>query len=230
MIYVLHGDDTESSYLRVLSIINKYPDWEKVNIANDQTFQLDVILTTEGIFESKKIIILEDFLKSKQFKPNNLKDTNDKILILWERRELAPRDVSPFAKIATIELFKPKTVIFSFLDSISPNATNTIRILETLKSENSQGVIFQLSNRLMLLILASAGYSKEEASKMSSRNLADWQWQRIKSQSHMLHQKVLIKLFQSTLKIDTLIKSGQTSHSLYTLLSLMFAKYLKAQP
>lgn len=230
MIYILHGDDVDASYQKLIKLQTLYKDYEKIYISPADEEALYLNLHAQELFESKKILICENLLSSKNIK--NLKVEifkslpTEKIVIIWEKQELALATLNKFKNIAQIEKFKLPTNLFNFLDSISKDAKRPIYYLKQLEQEKTMAITWHLANRLLLLILSKLNLTDKEASQIAGRNLASWQWEKIKQQSTNLNLENLKKMFTATLKIETLVKSGKTQINQNTLLSLMFLKYL----
>jgi hypothetical protein len=226
MIFVLHGLDTDASHSRLSQILVKYKGLEKIYLQNPEDFYLSVF--SQEIIESEKIIILENFLKDKKFKFTQFAEIGkNKVLIFWEKSQLTQPQLKRLVNVATVEEFKPQTLLFSFLDSIGPRPKNAISFLKKLEKEKIIGLSWHLSNRLLLLILCKMKFDNIKAGTIIGRSVAPWQWQRIKVQAINLDLKVLLTLFSGVLKIETMIKTGGTAFKENTLITLMFLKYLK---
>lgn len=230
MIYILHGDNIDASYQKLIKLQSLYKDYEKTYIASSDEESLYLNLFSKNLFESKKILICENLLlskKIKKLKPEIFKDLAPGIIvIIWEKQEIAPATLNKFKNIAQIEKYKLPTNLFNFLDSISQDAKKPIYYLKELEQERIAAISWHLANRLLLLILTKLNFTEKEVSLVSGRNLASWQWEKIKQQSVNLSVDTLKKMFTATLRIETLIKSGKTQIDQNTLLSLMLLKYL----
>lgn len=231
MIYILHGDDLDASYQKLAKLQTQYQDYEKTYLSQTDEESLYLNLFSKGLFESKKILICENLLSAKnikKLKPEIFKDiTPGTIVIIWEKQEISQTILNKFKDLAQIEKFKLPTNLFNFLDSLSQEAKRPIYYLKKLEQEKVTAISWHLENRLLLLILSKLSFSQKEVSIVSGRNLASWQWEKIKQQSASLSIDTLKKMFTSTLRIETLVKSGKTQMPQSTLLSLMLLKYLK---
>lgn len=233
MIYILHGDDQDASYQKLAKLQELYNGYEKIYIAQADEESLYLNLFSKGLFESKKILICENLLSAKntkKLKPGIFKDLSQGIIVIfWEKQEVGQTTLNKFKNFAQIEKFKLPTNLFNFLDSLSRDAKRPIYYLKQLEEEKITALSWHLANRLLLLILSKLNFSQTEASGVSGRNIAPWQWEKIKQQSANLSIDTLKKMFSSTLRIETLVKSGKTQVNQNTLLSLMFLKHLSRQ-
>lgn len=234
MIYILHGSDLGSVYLRLQALVNKYQSSEILKFGPDKNKE-DLILSafSTNLLDDTKAIIVENFLKEKKIKAGDLKKIPVSIdLFFWENEEISKSLLYQFQKIAHIENFKLQTQLFQFLDSIKPKAKLPFVYLTKFSSDQNLGLIWHLSGRLYLLILAKNNFTYQKAAQLykdlSRASLYDWQWERIHAQARQFNLQTLMKLFNGTLKIDYLVKTGHTGISPKTLISLLLFKYLQA--
>ena len=146
-------------------------------------------------------------------------------VIFWEHKQVTSAILSKLKPHARVEIFKRPPQIFWFLDALTPDAKKTILALSKLENLENLNIIYQLANRLEMLIFAKV-LTPDSVTKITEKPLADWQWQRFKSQAKLFDLRTLKNLFSGTLKIDSMIKSGETNLSPATLISILLAKYL----
>ena len=227
MIVILHGEDTASSRSRLHQIKNSLRG-AKTDFLGPGTSQEEFYkhLLIDSLFKEEKIIVFEDYFSTqKKFTTKILEDIpKDKVVIFYERSQLAPYKIAKIVKLAKIENFKPQPVLFTFLDSLSPKSKAAQILLWQLAGQ--KGILWHLQNRLFLLILASRGLTLDKVEKISGRKLADWQWARIKNQAVQFSPANLISLFSASLKVDQMVKIGQTDFNEHTLTSFLLLKYL----
>lgn len=227
MIVILHGEDTASSRSRLHEIKNSLKGIQTVFLGpGTPQEEFYKHLLTDSLFKEEKLIVFENYFTSqKKFAVKILEDIpENKTVIFYERSQLAPYKIAKIAKFAKIENFKHQTALFTFLDSLSPKS-KTAQIL-LFKLAGQKGVLWHIQNRLFLLILASRGLSLGQAEKISGRKLADWQWARIKNQAARFRPTNLLNLFSAALKVDQMIKIGQTDLNENALTSFLLLKYL----
>ncbi|MEX2028400.1 MAG: hypothetical protein WD988_02770 [Candidatus Curtissbacteria bacterium] len=237
MIYLLHGEGKTAAYARLGQIVKIYPDTKPITFSKENTRDdLYMAIFGTSIIEEETILVAQNFLKDKKVsaKDEIFKNTpKDKVLIFWEQALLTPAQVKNAAAFAQIEVFKPEQVIFHFLDSLAPDSKTPLRLLQDLQNEDrstaySTSLIWHLSTRILLMVLAKMGANASLAGKISGRPLAPWQWDKIKMQSRPFNLDSLQKFLKGTLKVDLLIKTGKTNLDEPTLASFLLLKYLKS--
>lgn len=229
MIYILHGDDVFASYSKLQNILKSYPEFEKIRLSADKNSQEDYYLSVfaKDLLSEKKVIILENFLTAKKISFGQMqKIPKDIHVLFWEKSAINTATFKKSPSLA-IEEFKPAPTLFYFLDSISNNPKRSIDFLNKLGSSSQTGLIWHLTARILLLILVKLNVGKDMASRVSGRQIADWQWQRLSIQAKMLSVTTLFKLYDALLKLDFMIKSGTSNLDENTLISLLLLKYLK---
>ncbi|HSX19446.1 MAG TPA: hypothetical protein VLE91_04955 [Candidatus Saccharimonadales bacterium] len=225
MIYILHGEDTTSAYDCLTQIQNKYKDHLFVRLESKPgEDEISQVVFTEDLLDQAKLIVAEGFLSPLKKLPKFIeKVPQDQILIFWEKTTLSPAKIKSLSKYAQIEFFKKSSEIFSFLDGLIPGSKNAFALLTTLEED---GLIWQIQNRFLLLLLCKLNISLDQIVKVTKRNLAPWQLDKLQIQSRRFDQKQLMSVYQGSLKIDYLIKSGKTNLDPKTLISVLLQKYL----
>lgn len=230
MILVLHGDNQKDSYEKLTDISSKVPKNQKVKLTKENTKEdLYEKIFTQAIFDDLKLIICENFLKDKKItaKDQIFAQNLDKSIVFWESSALTPASISKLSKSATVENFKQEPKIFWFLDSIVPNPKQVLSKLNALEEHDIAGLIWNLAQRTILLILAKDNATLEEVKTVTGKPVLDWQWQKIKNQAAYFNKENLKALLSGILKVDYLIKTGKTSLPPKTLLTFLFQKYLR---
>jgi hypothetical protein len=245
MIYLLHGEEKTSAYARLGQIAKTYPNSKRITFSKENTRDdLYMAIFNTSIVEEESILVVQNFLKDKKInaKDEIFKNTpKDKVLIFWEQSQITPAQVKAIATTAQIEVFKPEPVIFRFLDSLAPDSKAPLFMLQNLQPPDPGGagaasgskisynysIMWHLSTRILLMILAKMGASAVAAGKISGRQLVPWQWDKIKMQSRPFKLDNLRNFLAGTLKVDLLIKTGKTDLDEPTLTSLLILKYLK---
>ena len=224
MIHVLHGEDQEASYRRLTSLLKTFPNYKKIQLLPQNSTDFNISVISQDLFEERKIIICENFLKEKKIKPQTLKDVPASLpVIFWEKSQLRADTVKKLPPKTIVEIFKPPPILYNFLDTLEPGSRNAMRILPKLES---YGLLWNFSNRILLLILAKDNLNRKETSKIAGRELFDWQWDKIQRQAQKFPPETLYSLFSGSLKIDYMIKTGATQMQENFLLSMLLSKYL----
>ena len=105
MIIVLHGKDSDASYARLAKLLESYNDYPKIRLdAKAQDAQIIQEVFTSSLFESKKLIVVENFLAPLKKLPKYLeKIPTEVILIFWEGTDLTPAKIKGLQKLARVE-------------------------------------------------------------------------------------------------------------------------------
>lgn len=235
MIYLLHGEDKTAAYARLEQIIKTHPQAKRLNFSKENTRDdLYMAIFGTSLLEDQNALIVQNFLKDKKLtvKDEIFKNTpKDTLLVFWEEGQISPSQIKSLAPLAQIEAFKPQLPIFRFLDTLSPNAKRTLSSLQKVEAEgesSTQPIIWHLSSRLVLLILAKLGASLPVAAKITGRNLAPWQWDKIRSQAALFDLETLKHFLAGCLKADLANKTGKTNLAEPTLTTFLILKYLKS--
>lgn len=232
MIYILHGDDIKSAYQRLLLIVRSYPKHTQLKLATDKNSleEFDMAIFGQDFLSPQKIIVGENFLNRKILSIDKLKRVpKEKIVILWEKSALRAQDIEKLESVAKIETFKAPPVLFHLLDAISTSPKQSLDLLykNRLKISDETSLIWNLANRIVLLILAKLNAQRGLASSISNQNLQGWQWQKIERQARQFDLETLCLFLSGALKVDYLVKTGSTNIPKDTLISLLLIKYLK---
>lgn len=230
MIYVLYGDNSQASYERLTSLLKDLKDYLKIDLSADKhnSLDLNVALNSQDLLNAKKLIICTNFLARGKIKePNKLNLAPNTILILIESSNLPPSIISKISSIAKIEQFRLPSYLYNFLDSLAPGSLIPIKTMSKLENDTQLRLIWHLTNRIVLLILAKLALSLDETSKVTRANIAQWQWAKLTAQSRNFKLKTLKSILTSLLKVDYMLKTNATSLTQYTLLKMLLLKYLK---
>lgn len=230
MIYILHGQDSISAKARLRELLTSFKNHQSVRLDDKKTLD-DFYLTvfTKDIFDSKKVVICENFLSLGNLKVAEIlaKIPQDVNVVFYESTQIPASKLLKVQKYANIENFKPPPLIFKFLDSISPSAKLSLYKLKMLDESTNTNLLWQLVNRLLLLTLAKLGFNSQSASKVAGREVVNWQWLKISKQAGKFDLLTILKIFQGAVKIDTMIKTGATNLKESTLITILLLKYLK---
>lgn len=229
MVYVLHGEDVLASYQRLTGLLATRPKYQKIRLTT-QNLEEDFYMATKSLdlFNSSRIVIAENLLNSGTLKVDNLSQIpKGQDVIFWEHSQLPKTILHRLEHTVKIELFKPKAQIFTFLDSLSPNPKRSLSLLQKLDDEKDGLLIWFITHRVLLLLQAKLGLSKDTAQKLSGRKIDDWQWQKIVNQSKLFDLETLKLLYSGILKLDAILKRGETDLAPRTLISILILKYLQ---
>ncbi|MDE2589159.1 MAG: hypothetical protein KGL95_05795, partial [Patescibacteria group bacterium] len=146
---------------------------------------------------SKETEAIADYL-TKQGKNNEI--------VIWESKEVTPKQVSTFAK-AEVKKFDIPKEVFAFLDSVLPNnAKITIELFHrVLVSEDPEYIFFMLVRqfRMMLAMIDPANQSIDEVVRLS------WQKGKLTKQAQAFGKKALLHHYDRLFAIESGMKTGQ---------------------
>ena len=225
MITILHGNDIEASYKKLSELIGTYKNHRLVQF--DQHSKKDEIHSAifgQSLLDEEKLVVLKNLLLKDKDIIKILENSPEPPIICWESSELPQSYVAKLSTFAKVENFKLPSNLFYFLDSIYPGSKKAL--IEITKLKDEENLLWNIQNRFMLLNLAKIKLDLGTVSKISKRNLAPWQWDKLKSQANQFSQTSLNTIFNASLKIDYLIKSGKTNLPQNALIKIMLLKYL----
>lgn len=214
MITVIHGDDTVKSREYYTTIREKHP--EKIILDGASLTITDFLQATSnaGLFGDQKAIFIEELLsKRKSSKELDALVTtiihSQSPIVLWESKELTPKQLTPFNK-ETIKVFKIPTVVFAFVDSLQPNnGTKMISLFhELLRHEDAAFALFMLQRqiRILLGILSDTGETIGEI-----KRIAPWQKTKLQKQAKAFSQQQLLDIHALLYDLEVKQKTGGLS-------------------
>ena len=226
--HILHGDDITTSRNKLQELISQS------KLANHEIIQLDgkkctltdikQSLESQSLFNQDKLVVIENLFSrpDSNAKKEIIKYLSSPIttisLILWDGRPLTLSQLKSFPKTA-IQEFKLPTVIFQFLDTVSPrNPAQNLKLLnQVLETQPPEMIFGMLIKRLRYLI--TANHSPQTLSQFSE--LRDWQQRRILTQARQFTPDQLRSLNQRLLETDYQVKTGRTDLDLSKHLELL---------
>lgn len=230
------SQQTSSSQTAIYSIIRL----EATKITSQD---LEQAFLSNSLFTGPELIIIEglhslptsqrkkDLLKmsitflesnaSSEAKTTNINTGNPsfKQLILWEKRLLTNTMLKPFSKVAEIHEFKLSSVLFSWLDSLSPQAQSKkqqLKLLAQVKNQESEFVAFSMLTRQIRLLIQAKNGEKMKAAPFIITKL--------KKQSALFTSKQLLDIHTQLAAIDISLKTSKNYVSLSQELDLLIAK------
>jgi len=229
MIYILHGENTEDSGKYLKSLLLKYKDIPKVWLGEkDQLEIFSQIVYAEELFETDRVIICQNWLASKKVKLNSLSEIpQNRTVIFLEETKFALGQSAGTRPDIQMKEFKPKSTIFWFLDSLSPDFSKSLRYLPQIESDKKNLLVWNLLFRVSLLITAKSQVGREKSRDFFERNIQDWQWDKIQSQADLFSLNKLVGLYRGLLRLDYTIKNSLSSMDEKSLVAILLLKYLR---
>ncbi len=186
MVILIHGEDISSSRSKLVSILGTETNVTKINCKKQKIVDARDAFLGDSLFDSKKIIVLENFNKIKPIDDLinlilPLHASQNTKVILWETTELDKRLIAKL-KVTDVFLYTFPKYFYQFLDSFSPKSgKNGAELLKKLLSTSDpEQVFYSLIKRVRQLYIVKLGVEREfsETAKMS-----DWQLSKIRSQA-----------------------------------------------
>src|SRR3989344_4097331 len=122
MIILIHGEDIEKSSSFLHSLIGQHAGW-RVLRHDLKTEEVDLVnlFLTDTLFSENKLIVLENFFKSKKkIDLKNLPRNQAIKIVIFENDQLSQARIASLPTGAKVFLFKPEPVIFQFFDQLYP--------------------------------------------------------------------------------------------------------------
>ncbi|MCR4324396.1 MAG: hypothetical protein NUV69_01780 [Candidatus Curtissbacteria bacterium] len=227
MIFVLHGDNPQATDAGLREILSENKGAPKTYISAKDQLDLHQHLFGVDLIDHQKVVIVEDFISSAKKFPKdffeNIPQSTQAIFI--ERKKLTPAKLSKLPRNAQIIESKRESVIFEFLDSLSPGNKRPLSLIKKL-GEDEKSLFWNLQSRLLLMTLAKIKVTSSDATSITKRPIFDWQWQKIQRQADSFSLKSLLSFYSASLKVDFMIKNGRTDLDQGTLISVLLLKYL----
>ena len=229
MIYILHGENTEDSGKYLKSLLLKYNDIPKVWLGEkDQLEIFSQIVYAEELFETDRVVICQNWLASKKVQLNSLSEIpQNRTVIFLEETKFALGQSAGTRPDIQMKEFKPKSTIFWFLDSLSPDFSKSLRYLPQIESDKKNLLVWNLLFRVSLLITAKSQVGREKSRDFFERNIQDWQWDKIQSQADLFSLNKLVGLYRGLLRLDYTIKNSLSSMDEKSLVAILLLKYLR---
>lgn len=225
MIVIIHGENSASSRLKLRELASQ-ENTELIILDGKKLTLPDLVLAGESgsLFDSKKIIVLENFFQRKIGSEKTVitqylfKSDLPFSVIFWENREIEKIKIAKFPKNIRYYKFDLPGNLFKFLDSLgtTPNKQNLSAFHDLLKSNDPELIFTMLVRQVRFLIMV-----KEE--NLNTLGIPDWQYYKFRSQSRFFTMEELIALYRLLLQMDYKLKSGITPFKKDQLLDIFLA-------
>ncbi len=223
---VLHGEDVVSSRQELEKIKQKTDKqgYSAVHLEGRDFQPQNLVVGLEpDLFVEKKLVILDSFEKlTNQEKKQAIQiiqqNAGQNRLVIWSAKKINKRLLNKLPD-PEVRRFKPKAIIFKFLDSLHPKKkTKSLRLLNKLLAEESSGLVFyMLTQRVENLIIAHSGHTN------LINHRAGWQRKRLVQQARPFSQQQLKKLLAELIRLDYYHKTGRLNYSFEFGLELLIA-------
>src|SRR5687768_12699821 len=104
MLYIITGEDTASSRKKLSELLEGFEDTIRLDGKKSTVGEIEMALTSGGLFSEKKSVVIENFTKAKPFEAlvehalKYVKDLTTNV-ILWDEAELTTKQKNAFKGI-----------------------------------------------------------------------------------------------------------------------------------
>lgn len=226
MMTIIHGSDIAKGRQVFIDLRTTTPGTPILQGDRLSPIDLQQALSGGGLFGDQLTIYIEELLSKR--KPSKELDalislivSSSQTIVLWESKDLTPKQISLFPK-ADVKQFKIPTVVFAFTESIAPQSSKKSLTLfhELLQYEDAAFALAMLQRQVrILLALRSPSVNREPTNSKQSNisevsRLAPWQMGKLKKQAGMFSEKQLIAIHSKLYEIELGQKTGILSLSL----------------
>jgi hypothetical protein len=214
---LIHGDDLASSRNFYFEEKNKLGD---VILLNGDGLTLDVLFQNaenKSLFGNEQTLLIENFFtKNKSIAIETKKiveyvnKNKDLSIIFWESTELSKASQT-LLKNAAVKTFSFPQILFSFLDNVKPNNSETlIKLFHELRQNMEPELIFFMLIRQFRIMLGIDGLDKIDEVK----RMAPWQAGKMQSQAKLFSEEKLKGNYEKLFEIDLGSKTGKIPYSI----------------
>ena len=222
-IFLIHGDDSEKSYLRLYKFAEeaKKRSWEVVYL-DESPIPIKENISSGSLFVNTRFFIHRNIKKLSKndliFLKKYVTDY-DGNLILFSDTAVSSQVVKSLPKDTKIEEFKLPVIIWKFLDTIYPGNTKTVltTMHKILEKEPAEKLLGLLSWHLRDLY-----WAKKDPNSFATQS---WRLSKLKAQAVKFEARKLENLINDFALID--VKSKTSNYELGEMLDITFAERLE---
>jgi hypothetical protein len=218
MIILIHGNDLAASRNFYFEEKNKTENPVLLNgdgLTHDLLFQS---AENTSLFDDKKTILVENFFSKNKTNSIEFKKIIDYInsnktlsIIFWEPTELSKTNQT-ILKSAIVRTFSFPQILFTFLDNIKPNNSETlIKVFNQLKTTMEPELIFFMLTRQFRLMLNSLDSDKQID---ELKRMAPWQLSKLKNQTALFDKNILVEHYNKLFEVEVNQKTGKIPYNL----------------
>lgn len=213
MITLIHGEDIVAALKFKDEILAKHKGFEVIDLESPSETDIQQAIESKSLFSEEKIVLISRLPKPENFaKIINLSEIP---VYLFVEKNLSQKQLSLFPKSQVFQ-FKPKAVIFEFLDSIHPRNQKTMLLNFNKLADEPELIFYMLIRQFRNLILVKDNTWTSE--------ITPWQKSKLAHQAQYFTLDGLLKIYQELEKIDYENKSGQSPLELSKTLELFLLK------
>lgn len=207
MITILHGDNVDKSYARLIELKEKYRqdnlEQRELDAAKASITVWEDFLVANNMF-SADFLVIHNFFSAKDKDFSQLENL-EKQVILYEKKKL---NKIPTGKNILAEKFDLDPILFKFVDSLIPgNSNTTIKLFEQALIDNAWELVFSMIVRQFRLMLYASLQNLPPDSEWVK--VPDWQKGKLKAQASKFTLDNLKDAYPRLLEIDLMAKTSQ---------------------
>jgi hypothetical protein len=213
MITIIYGTNIAASRKYFADFKQNTPDALTFEGQKITMSDLTQAFESQGLFGGESQVFIEELLSKRktskeleQITSYLEKQSEQNTIVLWESKELTPKQISLFGK-PTVKKFDIPKEVFAFLDNLLPgNAKQTITLFHNvLNAEEPEFVFFMIVRqfRMMLAILSEGEQQIDEIKRLT------WQKSKLIKQASAFGKNKLLAHYSQLFIIESGIKTGQ---------------------
>jgi len=203
-IYLIHGDNSLTSYNRLQEYVNKGKDkgWEVTEIEDKEVNIID-ILRSDSLFGNKRLVVIINYLllNSQIIKYINTSD-DDVEVIIYNKTPIPISFIKKLTRVKKNEVFPLSKYLWKFIDNFYPgNTKNCLYYFhESLKNDPAELLFTILAGQIKDIFLTL--YSDEPLP------YPPWRLSNIKRQSEKFGKEKIKMTIDELAKIDIKVKTS----------------------
>jgi DNA polymerase III delta subunit len=223
MLTIIHGDDTVSSRKILNEERVKEVDTEVIRLDGNKITlaELTVLSQTSSLFESKRVIIIENLLagaasKQKEAIFSYLAKLTSPTIIIWEKEEIGKSILNKYFSKAKIITCQPPALIFKFVENLGAGSTaDTLLLFRKVLTQAEAEFVFVMILRQWRHLLIAKDLGQKGLSFLSP-----WQSRKFMAQARYFTLEQLISSYRNLLAIDYKLKTGKIPYKLSELIDI----------
>ena len=215
MITIFHGSNAPLSRKQFIDAKQHSENPVTLDGTTVTLAQLTQALEGQSLFGNDTHVFIEDFFSKRKASKETTslteyltKQGEGNTIVMWESKELTPKQVSSLGK-PTVKKFDIPKEVFAFLDSLLPgNSKQMIDIFHrVLTTEEPEFVFFMIVRqfRMMLAIIEPTEHTIDEIARLS------WQKNKLIKQANAFGKTSLLANYDNLFSIESGMKTGQLS-------------------
>lgn len=199
---IIHGEDTVASRNWLECTLIKFEEKHIFQAKSADLTSIEQIINTASLFTENRALIFENFFSLKKDAViSNVIGYASGTIFIWEQKTLSPSVLEKF-KDCRIETFKPRQLIFTWLDQLKPGSyAKTTSLLHVLLNDDIAPELLWrlLLDRLRILLFLDS----------QSIHIADWQRSRLANQAKLFDKVLLKQVYCKAIDSEYALKVGR---------------------